>query len=566
MGISSVFGINTVMKKLQDKNRLIVIHGALLVTGFLYYAHRFLMSGIPHYINEDTYFHLNRMIGLRNVFRSPISYLNFAHNGPAVNIFYPWLTMYPMYILYRICGSYVLAYKLFYLLLSILTVYAAFYVMKEISGSLTASFIFSVVYTYSAYRFINVFRRAHLGESISLTALLFVLLGLYNIAFGNRNRWKFLAIGMALIAYSHNLFLATTSAVIGLFLMISVWFWNDRRRRLISFGKAAITAAALSSASIIPILQYLKKDQLYTPGGSGQGLHDTAFPMRMIIEKSLMNQPVSYAPGFLVLAGAVFLILFYSSNFLKKGTVPGNKGIDIFAVLGLIVFFSSSSLLPWKYIGDHTLLYMIQFVWRLNAHSTIFLLAAFSYYVPSLMHSVRVRFIFSAAVLLLSVVLHYSAVLSLHSEENTRIREAEIASGEAITFDYAAKQAKEYRNLHGYAMDDLLVEGVPFSADINYSDDGTIFTVSMDLPVSDKPSLNVDIPVFRYNNQICTLNGIPVTTVISERGGILLGVPSGKNAEISIYSRHTGLTIFSWLFSLSAGILFFCYHSSRKRG
>ena len=549
---------NNFLKRIKTEQTIIYI--LLFLTGILYYVPRFLMEGIPHYLNEDTYFHLNRVIGLRNVFHSPINYLNFAHNGPMVNIFYPWLTMYPMYLLYRLCGSYVLGYKLFYMSLSVLTIFIAYFVMDRISKNKVSSFIFAIIYTFSAYRFINLFRRAHLGESISMTALLFVLLGLYNISFGDHKSWGSLTVGMALIAYSHNLFLVTTSGIIIFFLLISFWFWNDKTPRLISFAKAAFTAIAFSAASFIPILQYMKTNQLYTPGGSGEGLQDTAYPIWTIIDKSIRNQPVSYAPGFLVAAALVSLIMFYLTNLLKKGTSERNSGIDCFAAAGMIIFLSASNLLPWKFIGDHTPLYIIQFVWRLNAHSTIFILAAFSFYLPRFLRTKKIEAMVSALIILLSLFLHFSAILTLHKEENTRIFEAEISSGDAITFDYAALQAKEYRNLHGYAMDDVLLEGIPVGTDISYSKDGTTYTALINTPSDGKSLLLVDIPVFRYANQICMLNGEPTNTVMSERGGIMLKIPSGEMNQITISCRHTGLTYFSWIFSLAAGILFLCFH------
>ena len=263
---------------------------------------------------------------------------------------------------------------------------------------------------------------------------------------------------------------------------------------------------------------------------------------------------------FLVAAALVSLIMFYLTNLLKKGISERNRGVDCFAAAGMIIFLSASNLLPWKFIGDHTPLYIIQFVWRLNAHSTIFILAAFSFYLPRFLRTKKIEAMVSALIILLSLFLHFSAILTLHKEENTRIFEAEISSGDAITFDYAALQAKEYRNLHGYAMDDVLLEGIPVGTDISYSKDGTTYTALINTPSDGKSLLSVDIPVFRYANQICMLNGEPTNTVMSERGGIMLKIPSGEMNQITISCRHTGLTYFSWIFSLAAGILFLCFH------
>ncbi len=557
--------MDNALTRLIKKHKKVLTGILLLLLGCLYYFPRFVMEGIPHYLNEDTYMHLNRMVGMRNVWKSPVSFLNFAHNGPPVNIFYPWLPMYPMYLFYRLTGSYVLAYKLYYLVLTLITLYLAYDVMKKISGNSFSALLFSVMYTFSAYRFINVFRRAHLGESICMTAMLPVLFGLYSIAFGDRKHWPALAVGMAVIAYSHNIFLLIASLTVGLFFLISVRFWNERKERILSLGKAALAAAVFSLGSLIPILQYMLSDRLYTPGGSGEGLEATAFSLKQIVEKSLRNEPVSYAAGFLVLAALVWLLLFYCFCVFGKWRAERNKGADCSALLGIIIFFSATSLLPWKQIGDHTPLFFIQFVWRLNSQSTIFILAAFCYYFPKTLRSRLAKILAAALITAAAAVLHFSAVMTLHKEENTRISEAEIALGNAVTFDYAPLEAKEYRSLYGYSLDDVLINGEPGPAEIFWSEDGTVYTAVIDGSDFADSQLSADIPVFRYSTQKCLLDGEDIPAHMSDRGTTLVELQPGKQNVITIFYEHTKLTLFSWLISFAAFALFTGFCISRKR-
>ena len=532
----------------------------LSAAGILYYLPRFLMDGIPHYFNEDTFMHLNRLVGMRNVWTSPVSFLNFAHNGPAVNIFYPWLPMYPMYLLYRLSGSYVTGYKLFYLLLTLATLFLCYRVMKKISGSRMSAVLFAVMYSYSAYRFINLFRRAHLGESIAMTALPLVIFGLYSIAFGDRRYWWSLALGMAGIAYSHNIFLLITSLTTGLYVILSLWFWDQKGQRLLSLCKSAASAILFSLGTFVPTLQYLTQNSLYTPGGSGQGLQDSAFGLGEIIRSSLRNEPVSYAVGLLVLAALAFLVIFYVSHLIRKDKTERNPGIDFMALTGGLIFLAASSLLPWKTLGDRTALYYLQFVWRLNSQSTILILAAFAFYFPKVLRSRGLRYCCTLLIIAAAAGLHFSAILTLHREENTRILEADIAAGDAITFDYAPSEAKSYRSIHGYTLDDLYINGEPYPAEVSYSEDGTEYRIVINAPSAAADALRADIPVFRYSSQRCTLNGEVIQTTLSERGTTLAALHPGEENVLTISYAHTPLTYAAWIISLAAFVLITFFH------
>ena len=160
----------------------------LVVLSILHYCTSFFISGVPHYEPEDTFFHFNRLLGLGNVWESPVSFHSFAGTGTYVNLFYPWLTMYPMWALYRLCNSYVLAYKLFYLFLGTITILMSYGCMKSITRDEMSSICFATMYLFSSYRFANVFRRAALGESIAMAVLPLVIMGYYHIFFCDKEK------------------------------------------------------------------------------------------------------------------------------------------------------------------------------------------------------------------------------------------------------------------------------------------------------------------------------------------------------------------------------------------
>lgn len=99
------------MKTIWERHNKLITYTELLVMGLLYHLPLQKIEGIPHYPYEDAIFHISRIIGMSNVWKSPVNFLNFHHNGSIVNLCYPWLMNYPAYLLYRILGSYISAYK-----------------------------------------------------------------------------------------------------------------------------------------------------------------------------------------------------------------------------------------------------------------------------------------------------------------------------------------------------------------------------------------------------------------------------------------------------------------------
>ena len=262
---------------------------------------------------------------------------------------------------------------------------------------------------------------------------------------------------------------------------------------------------------------------------------------------------IIYYLEFIVVMALFGLILFYILCAAHVIRIKRNRGMDLFALLGIGVFLCATSLLPWEFIGDHTPLYIIQFVWRLNSQSTIFILTPFAYYMGKVLRSRKSALISLGIVCILALGLNYSALLKLQAEENTRIFEKDIAAGDAITFDYTPLQAKRFRDNNGYTLDDLYLNGEVYEAEISYSADGTIYTVVID--AADEMPLTADLPVFWYENQICTLNGETIQTYLSERGTTLVELQPGVKNEITISYRHTWLTWTAWTLSFAAFLL-----------
>lgn len=362
--------------KTNRKEKCMLI--CMLLLGVLFMAPRLILDTIPAYANQDTLFHIIRLSGLKNVWTSPINY-ELNSTGSLVNAFYPWLTMYPMYIIYFLTGDYSISYTLYYCLLSIAGLYISYFSMRVITREEWPSFCFSIIYVFSSYRFTNVYYRAALGEAISMTFLPLVLCGIYLILFDNYKKWLILSFGITLIAYSHLISLYLTGVFTLVILFISIAFIDNRRERIISFARAILSSILFSSGMLIQLVYYGLNDNLARPEGVTEVFKLHAFSFLQILEKSIFEQYSFYSVGFGIILLIFFGLIYAVSHKSEKHFFP-----HMLSFLSIILLISTSSLIPWGTISEFSVIGVIQFPWRLNVYITLFAITAFSMYVSKI--------------------------------------------------------------------------------------------------------------------------------------------------------------------------------------
>jgi hypothetical protein len=134
-----------------------------------------------HAFRPDLIFHWTRIVGLDNVWSSPVSFTGFGQHGNIVNEFYPWLTLYPAFILFKLFGNMMLAWQLFILLATISAMFIAYYSMWRIKNNSCTALIFALMYGFSSYGATNVIQRGDAGEFLAMVYTPLVLLGCYEI-------------------------------------------------------------------------------------------------------------------------------------------------------------------------------------------------------------------------------------------------------------------------------------------------------------------------------------------------------------------------------------------------
>lgn len=311
-------------------------------------------------MNNDGRFHVMRIEGLYEALKHgqyfPIVNMSFLGGfGYISNIFYSNLWLYPVACMRLLGLTSVQAFVLFYILLNFCTLSLSFWAFHHVSHQYDKSLVFSLMYTLSIYRIFDMVRRFDVGEVLTLTFLPVVILGVYEIFYGDRRQWLYLALGMTAVIYAH----ALSPILIAVFILLVIIFRLKvllaEPKRWLALFYAGIVALMLTLAYFLPMAEQLHHTQFkltYSPlidvSQSGMKLGD-------LIHWSVTDDLYIQNIGLILLLVAItipFIIKFVKNPVLRD-----------FALIGEILLFLSTKWFPWEYFV-HTPLNMIQFPWR----------------------------------------------------------------------------------------------------------------------------------------------------------------------------------------------------------
>ena len=314
----------------------------------------------------DLSFHLNRLLGMEGIYASPINFKAFYGIGLGVNYFYPFITYYPFFVLYRLSHSVFLGYYIYQYLLTIITFLIAYYSVSNImvienkeNKKDFASLLFATLYTFSLYRLDNIVIRFATGEFIAYAFIPLVFYGLFVILKGDYRKWYILSIGMSLVAYSHLISLLLTALLVGFIFIISFVFLNSKKERLLSFIVATLSTISIFAFQLVLMGEQSLSNAIVKP--QGVNLNTTGHSLKDLLLN--LNFDNNYTlPGFLIIVCLIISII---------GIFKLQK-YDVFIfVLTLILIFLESPLVHWPENSEH-IVSSIQFIWRLNTFITLF--------------------------------------------------------------------------------------------------------------------------------------------------------------------------------------------------
>ena len=327
------------------------------------------------FIGADLSFHKARISGLAESFQNgnffpKINYTYLEGFGYATSLFYSDFFLVIPALLVVLGVTLSNAYILFLIGTTFLTFIVSYYVRLSVDNKEYNSFIFSLIYTFSAYRLTDVYYRGSVGEFLALMVLPIAFYGLYNILYKDANKWHYLTLGMVGLLLSHLISSLMFSFLILVYLLLNIKKLWLEKSRFISLIKATLTTIPLVLFYLVPIFEQfsyqdlkVKEEQLVTISESG-------IPYMKFIKDFFLNTPDQATLGSLLLVLMVYCLI--------KWNKLNNKELKQHLLVSFMCLVLTLNLPLWK-LFDHTFINTIQFPWRFLIFSTFLITYVISF-------------------------------------------------------------------------------------------------------------------------------------------------------------------------------------------
>ncbi len=553
------------------KNGLIVIGlAALLFVVELPMTMNYLPKGY------DLRFHYYRIYsiaeGLRDgFFPVKIQPEWFNGYGYATGIFYGDIFLYFPALLYLLGFPMGTAYKVYVLIINIITIGNAYLCFKTMTKDKYISLFGTVIYASFLHRLVAVYTRAALGAYTALAFAPLVMLGLWVIYYGNdkeyKKGWIYLVIGATGIIESHLLGTLMTILFAGIFMIISLRL-TLRKKTSIALGKAAAGCLIANLFYVVPFLDTYKSMLMAVDDYKGNMpvYYNSAFLSQLFssvynavadVKEDLygmyQDMPMSVGPisGMVILAVICYLI------FNRPKEKKENALLAKLLTMTILSLWMSTNLFPYMWLEEfcprlYGGLKKFEFAWRfLGVASALITLM----YVILIM---RVKEVFNSKIVLVT-----GAVISM-------------------LFGYqGADYLFQYNNLmlpfeYEYNVRDLTVRAIYDGAYLPRGTDWQEMTT--DIKVSDEESVNavlearkgtyiriltenhseleeyVDLPILYYKGYRAQSEGkeLPVCAGINNR--LRVAVPAGFCGTIKAFFAEP----WYWRGAEAISLLFWC--------
>ena len=476
---------------------------------------------------DDIVFHINRLLSLDTVWKSPINFTTNGGTGQLINTFYPWLTYYPTFIIYKLTQSVFVAWMSFQFLVRFVTCLLSFYGLRLLKYSDKQVMIFSTFYLFSGYFLHNSYYRAAVGETLAMIFLPLVFVGVRLITFGDCKKWWILTLGMLGLVYSHVLSVLLASVGIFFAVVTSFWIWDNKKERVLGFLKATLVTLSMSLAFFVPMIEQFKYVTLRTT--FKPLLSKTALSLADNWELILKSDLRTPSVNLLYILGLV-LSLIFTKRFVKVGEAR------IYLFISLILAFLTLKSFPWQFLQASPVS-NLQFPWRLWSFALLFFSLALANILKNMsMKAATILVLFGLYLNMFQIVTVQDKMTKAKNilPSHTKVTREMLAKGtyKNINGDYTNKEVP-----FGFVFDKhLFLDNQEIKPFISRSPNELVLTVTNE----SKESEVLSLPVFYYKGQEARIDGKQVTTYLAkEKNPTNLVLPPGKHGVVLTYSYTT---------------------------
>lgn len=339
---------------------------------------------------HDTFFHYSRLCALAEGLKSGalpmrISPGLFQEFGYAQSIFYPDLFLYPAAFFGTLGMSPIGMYQFLVLGINFATVFLSYYAFSRLCRSKELGTLASLMYTFSIYRLTDLYTRGAIGEVLAMIFLPLLMLGMYELFYGESRRWPFAMLAFTGILQSH--IITTELAILFsvIFGLCSILRLREKRR-ILHLLCAGVGTLLLNLWFILPLLHHAgyPVSAFSQPRNlASYGLYlNQLFDFNAVnaagdaLSRGINSGEMPYSLGLMTLTGILLLlfVLLQKKHFQKRSLAVWCLS------LGGLALYASTIHFPWEALQKieiiNRLASSLQFPFRFLSLASAFLALA----------------------------------------------------------------------------------------------------------------------------------------------------------------------------------------------
>lgn len=523
------------------------------------------------FVYNDGVFHLQRLnevyLNLKSCSPTFIASHTFGKMGIASFEFYPSVFLYPWALL-RFISKPVTAFYVGYIVIFFVTMVVSYFTMLSYSkGDRVRSIAFALIYGFAG-KHITEFMKFQIGEVIAYTFIPIAFLGFYKLMLTSEKKQggRLLAIGLALIAYSHVLSLYLTVTTMAFIFIVLFLLKKIDIRTFLVCVKSAILFLLLVGWQLMPFIENDFRHKVSTPNFL---FH--VDPIEFLWHNSWHNIFDDASLGLVI---SISLVL---------GWIVINNQIEKWIyVVGVFTTMAATNLFPWEIVkrtGLYNLVTPLQNSFRFLIVSVFFLCITASLLLTRIIKIKKYGIILTVILFLgflfsykeslegyYSVISNNQATNVVRSQKdkqlpmfmvinNTEYDKMNNYLSPSGSTDYITKLAAKDNNYKNIKNDHLLING-KVKSKVRFSDKNRIVFI-FEAKKGDK----IDIPVMKYNRTRIEVNGKIVKSQESKRGTVEFMLSSSGRQKVSVYYHPSILdgllfigAIFIWVIILNTSL------------
>lgn len=556
-GIYLLFAQNSFLKiSTEKKYQICGLGGIILFTSLLYFTDAL-------YYGHDLTFHLERIHAMAEAFmegqiphRIQSNMLNgYGYTNP---LFYGELflslpaALYCLYVPLQTC------YKIYAITLNVATCLISFYCFKRMSKDWRIGLFTTFLYTASAYRMVDIFVRADVGEYTAMTFLPLVVYGFWKV-YTKADEEKItmkdylpIVLGLTGIIESHILTCYMLAVFIPLFVLI-LWKKTFQANRFLALAKSVGLLVLLNVWFVYPLLESLGMNIKITQAGTSGRIEQYGVTLSQILGifhtatgDSIWDGTKGEMPLTTGIGLSIALVLFlYICIRQKDWMLEENKdykyGKIVFG-LSIIALYFASMYCPWDSLAVMNpkidqILGTIQFSWRYLEIATI-MLAVVMMFVMNLIWEKKGPQVTKWMMVGVTVLALLSEGLFLMQYPNEITYKKYFAESELTGFDVGSGMEYILRDTDTtalYTNQILTSEGVTTGALTNEKGNRQIAIANATAQEG-----FVDIPVLHYDHYRAKdlATGTQISLQTGSNNRIRIAVPASYTGTISVFYQE----------------------------